>query len=386
MTPVVHWPQEDLCTASADVISKAGEIAEGGFPSWILDIGRSKTRFTESIQIAQDSSIDLLVAIKGNGEKRILAEAAAAGVGFDVSNLAELEKIRKLRHSRDLLVSLTSPALPSYEWQGICNAIELGSITHAHWDSLDQLEKACRSMPGTSVGVRIAASDCVDAENVDGVFQFTRFGIKLSELPEAAKLARKYGCSIEALHAHNASGLHSNSWYTSAVETLARAASESDIHPSVNLGGGLRCADGFDLKSLLLNISAASEGVNKIMIEPGRWWSRGCVWLLSEILEVKSSPICDYVVIDAGAENHRRWSAPTPPVFGPSGTASDVQKPYVICGRTCSERDYFVQVAPTAGYGQPKVGDWVALEMGGYSLEMENYFGGLSPLPRVFVE
>jgi diaminopimelate decarboxylase len=65
--------------------------------------------------------------------------------------------------------------------------------------------------------------------------------------------------------------------------------------------------------------------------------------------------------------------------------SADPDKPIVVCGRTCSEQDYFVQVAATPGAAVPRVGDWVVLGMSSYSLELESTFGGLAPLPRTLV-
>jgi ornithine decarboxylase len=376
--PAIHWPREDLEGPGPETRARIASLTREGRPSWVLDVGRIGRRFEETARIAGTRSVVPLMAVKSCTDPAVLSAAAACGIGFDVSNLTEFERVRP--YLRDTSpVSLTAPAIPPYEQAEVFRHLADGRIGWANWNSLDQLEQACAAAPGSRQGVRVFAPDFVDPATTEGVLRQSRFGIRRTDLPRAAEAATQRGGTLDSLHVHNGSGQNGYAWYTAAAAGLRGAAKQAGLDlRRLNLGGGLSLGSPEELPEVL---DALRSGTDEVMIEPGNWWTRGSVWLVCPILEVTIGDLCHFVMIDAGAENHRRWSRPTEPVLG----SADPDKPIVVCGRTCSEQDYFVQVAATPGAAVPRVGDWVVLGMSSYSLELESTFGGLAPLPRTLV-
>lgn len=386
MAPKVHWPLDHSSPISPSALAReiVHDVVCSGRPAWVIDVERARERFRSAAEAASHQGATLLVAVKSCGEPALLAAAAEAGVGFDVSNLREIDRV-ELHAGAGVPVSLTSPALPPYEREEVYRRLTYGMPECANWDSLMQLEDACRALPNTAMGVRVFAPDCASPAVVEGVLPHSRFGVRLADLPLAIEVTAAHGCVVDALHVHNGSGRNTDAWFVAAARSLVDAAADAGITlRRLNLGGGLPCADTRDLTALLAGISGIVGRAVEPILEPGEWWTQGCVWLVTQILEVKTTELCHFVVIDAGSENHRRWSVPSKPCLGSPGQGYG--KPIVICGRTCSERDYFIQVDPVKQAPPPEAGNWVVLGMSGYSLELENSFGGLAPLPRVLVD
>ena len=379
MPGAVHFPDLPVPPAVRDRVMA---VARGEEPAWVVDLAGFADRCRSAAAAAAEAGATLLLAVKACSDDRLLATAARAGIGFDCSNLVELGAVRP-HAGPDTAISLTVPAVPAYEQAGIRAALTAGRRTWANWHSVEQLAWACREAPGAAHGLRLFAPECAPAE-LPGSYRQSRFGVRLSRVAEAASVAGRWGARLTGLHVHNGTGEHGAAWYAAAAATMTRCAEAAGLPlERVNVGGGLRSATGTELAELLAVAGRARRDGVEFVAEPGGWWTRGLIWLVAPVLEVVPGELCDFVVLDAGAENHRRWSLPVAPRFG--GTATGA--PHVICGRTCSEKDYFAQVAPdAAGAPVPRAGDRVVLAMSSYSLELQSSFGGLRPLPRMMVD
>ncbi|GHJ56220.1 lysine/ornithine decarboxylase [Nonomuraea sp. TT08I-71] len=352
-----------------------------GRPAWVVDLAGFRERCASAASAARAVDVTLLMAVKACSDERLLTVAAREGLGFDCSNLVEVDRVRSLLEPRTA-VSLTAPAVPGYERSELLKFISSGQRTWANWHSLDQLMWACHEAPAASHGLRLFAPECAPPELV-GSYRQSRFGVRLDHISDALSIAAERGARVSNLHVHNGSGEHRTEWYEAAARTMLDTARGADLPlERVNLGGGLQAKTGTELSELLGVIRGLQRDGVEFVLEPGGWWYRGLVWLAAPVLEVTIGDLCNFVVIDAGAENHRRWSLPVAPNFGPTETG----RPHVICGRTCSEKDYFAQVAGCPDAPVPQVGDWVVLSMSSYSLELQSSFGGLRPLPAIFAE
>lgn len=351
------------------------DLVDNGRPGWVVDLTGFEHRCVASVALAGEHGVDLFLAVKSTSDPRLLAAAARSGIGFDCSSPNELDTVAE--HARQgSAVSFTPAAVPDPDLDRVWRS--LGALPDAtlQWSSLEQYHRAVAAAPGLDHGLRAFAPDCAPEE--PGHYPQSRFGVRLGDLGRIGRSAD--GRAVTSLHVHNGSGQHTAQWFGTAARTMAGAASAAGLDlQTLNLGGGLAHAAGRDLPDVLAAVSEAVTGP-ALRLEPGGWWTSGLVWLVAPVLEVVAGDLCDFVVIDAGAENHRRWSLPAGPTFG----ATTRGKPHVIAGRTCSEMDYFAQSEITDGAPVPHRGDWVVLSMSGYSLELQSTFGGLEPLPRAY--
>lgn len=353
-----------------------GELVGTGRPGWLVDLAGFEHRCVTSMALAAEHRVEMFLAVKSTADPRLLDAAARAGVGFDCSSPNELDIVEE-HARRGSAVSFTPAALPEPDLDRVWRALGALPDTTIHWSSLEQYHRAVVAAPGLDHGLRVFAPDCAPAET--GHYPQSRFGVRLADLARAGQDAEEH--VVTALHVHNGSGKHTDQWFGTAARTMVLAAESAGLDVrTLNLGGGLAHAAGRDLPDVLAEARAAVAGPD-LRLEPGGWWTAGLVWLAAPVLEVVPGDLCDFVVIDAGAENHRRWSRPAGPTLG----ATTRGKPHVIAGRTCAEMDYFAQSEITVGAPVPRRGDWVVLAMSGYSLELQSTFGGLEPLPRSYI-
>jgi diaminopimelate decarboxylase len=378
MTGTVHLPQQDVPEAVQDRIS---QVAQDERPAWVVDLAGFRDRCESAGTAAAEAGVSLLMAVKACSDPDLLSVAASAGIGFDCSNLTELRAVEPYLRP-ETAISLTVPAVPSYERTDLLTFLSQRANTWANWNSLEQLRWACREAPGAAHGLRLFSPEVAPAE-LAGSHRQSRFGFRLDQVSHALSEAEGLGARLTSLHVHNGTSEHEAAWYSAAVATMTDCAQRTGLPlERINVGGGLRSKTGSELGELLDVAERSRPDGVRFVAEPGGWWTRGLVWLVSPVLDVVPGELCDFVVLDAGSENHRRWSLPTAPAFG--ATASGT--PHVLCGRTCSEKDYFAQVPPgPPGTPVPRTGDWIALGMSSYSMELQSSFGGLRPLPRVLV-
>lgn len=362
------------------VLERVHDLRPTGRAGWVLDLDGFAGRCISAVATGMSDRVELLLAVKSIADRRFLDAAAAAGVGFDCSNLTELQHIAS--HARlGSAVSFTPAAVPDPDLDELWRILGALDDVRIHWSTLDQLERARSVEPALDHGLRLFAPDCAPHE--PGHYPQSRFGVRLADLSRVWEAdiegARS---SVTSVHVHNGSGRHTASWFARAAETILESMTTAGLDLRLlNLGGGLAHEPYRDLPDVVAAARSAVP-VARLRLEPGGWWTSGLIWLAAPVLDVVPGEMCDFVVIDAGAENHRRWSLPQAPSFGPASQGNS----HVIAGRTCSEMDYFAQAPPFEGSPVPRRGDWVVLGMSGYSLELENHFGGLGPLPRLYVD
>lgn len=321
-----------------------------------------------------------MLAVKATTDPVLLAAAAESGAGFDCSTLHEIQAVERWAREGSP-VSYTPAAQSPLEDEAVSQALRDLPDIRAHWAGTASAERAIRAVPEARHGLRLFFPDC--APGAPGHYPQSRFGVRLSQVEALARAAESAGGRISSLHVHNGSRQHGREWFAKAYLSMTSTAQAADLTAEVlNLGGGLEHSPGRDLPDTLEALDDVREDSDgELRLEPGGWWGQGLVWLASPVLEVVPGDLCDFVVIDAGAENHRRWSLPSGPSWGPASSGG----PHVIAGRTCSEKDYFVQVPPVEDAPSPVRGDWVLLPMTTYSMELQSHFGGLAPLPRTYV-
>ena len=348
--------------------------AAGAGSALVIDLPTLSGAMAELAARAGRHGIRLLHTVKASSLPPVLRAARRHGLGFDVSNRAEWETLRDAMPDPGF-VSLTPSTLPPAELGWAAGRLRAGGIDRLHLDSLDQLRRfAGQAAPGP-VGLRLSMA--ADAWPPDvPARRVSRFGLPERDDAAAAGLAARAGQEIAWLHLHNASEQNTAVSFTHALSLmLKRAAGLGAAVRQLNLGGGLPKLPAGELDALFADLAAAVPPGTEIVLEPGRWWGRDAVRLVTRVLDVKVGDRCVFVVVDSGAE-FRRWSVPSLPVLGPHPDGPGL--PYVVCGVSAYEQDFFGQATPVAGAPVPAAGD--VLVLGGlstYSAELATSFNGV---------
>ncbi|GHJ56222.1 hypothetical protein Nm8I071_55290 [Nonomuraea sp. TT08I-71] len=365
-----HWAPGLVPSPTAE---KAIRRAMDGSSTLVLDLPAMSRSMSLLSAEARRAGLRLLHTVKASSLPVVLREASKHGLGFDVSNQREWATVTSaLGHGH--VISLTPSTLPPGELAWAGQMLRTGKIARLHVDSVRQLETLVSCTSPGPIGLRLNIRDDAWPPDVPAR-RVSRFGVPEEATDAVLDVVNRTGHQVAWLHLHNASEKNNADSFTQSLKLmLHRAAAFGGTIRQVNLGGGLPNLPAHELGGLFGSLTRAAPDV-EIVLEPGRWWSRGSVSLVTQILDIKVGPRCVFVVINTGSES-RRWSVPTMPTLGPDPHRPDL--PYVLCGVSAYEQDYFGQVTPDPDADVPKVGDWLVLGgLSTYSVELSTNFNGL---------
>ncbi len=344
----------------------------------VVDLAACAGRMTRTVAAAAKHDVRLLYAVKACANRRALALAARHGLGFDITNVAELAAATAAAPGAPM--SLTAPAVALEDDEPLRRAVATGKLRRHH-DSLGQLEAAARATPGIPLGVRVSLDE-VDVPAGLPVYRPSRFGVQLGHLSPARELAAAHGSALRWLHLHNGSEENDLASFVFAAREVLRAARAADLEvTALDLGGGLLVDDEpMALDSYFAAIRAAAGPDIELTLEPGRFWLTDCVVLLTQVLDVKEAGGRTCLVLDVGLMSHLQWSAALRlPALPP------VAQPWRIVGRSCFEEDAIEddEIIPLGpAVAMPEIGDWFAIgNITGYSLELACDFNGIRRPP-----
>jgi ornithine decarboxylase len=335
-------------------------------------------------------------AVKANPARPILERLLALGSSFDVASPGEIDACLAVGAGGDRI----SYGNTIKKRGDIAYAASVGVGTYTV-DSIEELEKVADRAPGSRVCVRLF-HDCGGAD---------------------WPLSRKFGCApadvVRLLVAAEQAGLGSGvsfhvgsqqrqlGTWSETLRVVARAFDESrqmGARPSfVNLGGGFPgtyrdATPALSAYGDAVNLALAEwfpDGLEEIMVEPGRYMTADAGVLRSEVVLVsRRSPDDEarWVYLDCGKfsglaetmDEAIRYRLRTPYDGRPDG---DVTGPVVIAGPTCDSADVLYE---KSGYRLPLAlaeGDMVdVLSTGAYTTTYSSVgFNGFEPLAEHFV-
>lgn len=226
--------------------------------------------------------------------------------------------------------------------------------------SLDQMRLLGQLAPGTSLSVRINPGEGHGANNkVNTGGPSSKHGIYIDQIDSIRSLAREFNLHIEGIHTHIGSGTDLDHWLRIKDLTLALAKTFDDLD-FVNLGGGLPVVynpatdSPMPLKEwgarLTESFQAFSSEYGKdvqLQIEPGRYVVAECGYLLSEVQNIKETPLYTFALLNTGF-NHN----PRPAMYGSyhplevvtrDGRPCGPERDYVVAGYLCESGDVFTR-------------------------------------------
>jgi diaminopimelate decarboxylase len=366
-----HWTPGLTPSPAAEKAIR--QVMDGG-SGLVIDvptIGHAMERLTGA---ARRYDIELLHTVKASSLPAVLRTAHGHGLGFDVSNRGEWEAVTAAVPDPHLLSLTPSTLAPAdLAWAG--DLLGSGRLDRVHLDSLQQLRDFVGRTPPGPVGLRLNFAEDSWPPDVPAR-RLSRFGVSEQDDAAAVRAVQDSGHEIAWLHLHNASEKNTTaSFVHAATLMMQRAGRLGGAVRQLNLGGGLPKTAVGEIEELFAALRRIVPADVAIMLEPGRWWGRESVTLVAQILDIKIGARCVFVVVDTGSE-YRRWSVPATPAFGPHPGRPDL--PYVICGVSAYEQDFFGQVTPSGTARPPEAGDWLVLGgLSTYSAELATNFNGV---------
>ncbi len=252
----------------------------------------------------------IFFAVKANSHAGVLRLIHNAGLNFECVSIGEIKHILKLfpEIERDrILFTPNFAARSEYEYA-------LGQGVWLTLDSLHPLRHWSKIFANREVLLRLdIGKGQGHHEHVRTAGIHTKFGIPLSELPEARERAEASGAVVIGLHAHAGSGIMQADHWRGVAGALLQLVGEFPEVRYLNLGGGLGVPEISGEQALELNVFNDSLAEIRqswpdyeLWLEPGRYLVAEAGVLLSQVTQVKGKGRACYVGLDTGMNSFIR--------------------------------------------------------------------------------
>jgi diaminopimelate decarboxylase len=322
-------------------------------------------------------------AVKANPEPALLRRLAAEGAGCEVVNAVEIELALRAGCPPERIVMNGIGKTDDDLRAGLDADVLINA------ESLDELADLVRlAAPEARIGLRLNPGlDARTHPHLATGAADAKFGIPIADVDAALELLSRPA----AIGAHIGSDIGSPEPFRSLVELLLPVADRVP-DAAIDLGGGLREADGESLVALRASVERVMPG-RRLVLEPGRSLVAEAGWLLTHVLRVQRRDALTHLVADAGMTELLRpmlYGAEHPVRVIEPGAALDPKAgPVVLAGPVCEAGDvlaadvrHWIEPSDLVGAGR---GALLAIERAGaYGVAMaSNYNGRLRPAQAV---
>ncbi len=304
------WQRADL--RYRDDVLYFGETALGDFaaqagdtPAYVYRPARAAEKAAMIRSALPEAT--LLYAMKANRHPAILTRMRETVDGIDICSPNEA-RLALASSFREEQLSYTGTSLSESDLTFLAEHPGI----HVNVDSLACLRRLASRCPGRSLGVRINPESGIGYRNEARLVYSAqerpgKFGLLKEQLPEAAAMAKHFGCRICTVHWHVGCGWLDEQ-LTGLAEILERATSMAASLPDVewiNLGGGLGVPFRADDKPLSLDrwseaVRKAVGGRWRVCLEPGSFLVQDAGILLARVNTVETKRQWTFAGVNAG--------------------------------------------------------------------------------------
>lgn len=366
-------------------------VQQYGSPLYVYDgaIIRRQYRALRSAITYPDTRF--FYASKANPNRELMNILREEGCGLEAVSLNEVAEGLNAGFTRDSII-YTCSFITRDELQAV---IEAGVMINI--DSLTQLRWFGEMNPGGAVSLRV--NQGIGA----GHHQHTitggpdsKFGIDITQIDEAKRIAAEHDVRIIGLHQHIGSHILEPETFMLAIRTLLQTARQFEGLEFLDFGGGFGVAykpedAPLDLTTLGAMIAKEVEaftqeyGHIQIRFEPGRFIIAESGVLLATVTDIKETPHHTFVGVNTGFNHLIR-----PMMYGSyhqivnaSNIGGTTRKVWLV-GNICESGDIF---ARDRNLQEPKPGDTIAiLGAGAYGYAMSFSYNGRKQPEEVLIE
>ena len=243
-------------------------------------------------------------SMKANPHPQLLRALHEEGIEFECVSRGEVERVLELFPALERERILYTPNFApraEYAWAlaaGVRVTVDNSDVLAAWPQLFAGREIFVRVDPGVGRGHH---------EHVRTAGSRSKFGIPVTELGEAARLARACGAHVIGLQAHIGSGIFDITSWEHTARLLAAAAADFPGVRVIDVGGGLGVPEraeqpGVDLVGLdtLLTAVRAGHPQLEVWLEPGRYLAATAGVLLARVTQLKTKGGVRFVGIATG--------------------------------------------------------------------------------------
>jgi len=286
-------------------------------PLYVYDEGSIVERCREVLSMPNAFGLRVAFAMKANSSRAILQLIHAQGVGIDASSLNEARRAHlagiPLSH-----ITLTSQEVQTGADRSDLESMMLGGLRYnvcslrqlalvADFAAANRLALSMRVHPGEGSG------ESVTRNTGD---KYSCFGVHLSDMEEAQRVAREKGVVFDSVHVHIGSGGDPEAWRNNIDRELEFADKWFPDATSVNFGGGFKVArmpgeveaDISDLgnyaKTRFEEFARRTGRKLKMEVEPGTYYVANSGYLVTRVIDKKQTGDdgFQFLVLDGGME------------------------------------------------------------------------------------
>jgi len=356
-------------------------VAQFGTPIFLTDEATLRNQAARLIRAFDGTSAKIFFAIKANYNPHIVRTLKSAGVyGIDAVSPNEVRLALDLGYTAEEIIF--TPSNPSTE--EIRQVGEWGVLQNL--GSLSELSRFCALFPGKEVSLRICPEvGAGEFEEVTTGGIESKFGISLSDLDEAADIAKNADVPIIGIHSHIGSGFYNDGVFGAAVEELCRQARLFPDATFIDVGGGFGVSYRLEQAEVDIDVLASSaratlkkfqedtERTLELYMEPGKYLVSASTALLVTVTTVKDKGGKRFIGVDSGFNHLVR-----PTMYGAYHHIVNLTRPeaqvreVVVAGNICESGDVFNHRIALA---DPEEGDLLAiLTAGGYGSAMSSNY------------
>jgi len=305
--------------SSLDSSTVARATDEFGTPVYLYDESTIQRRCYECLSMPNAFGLTVRYAMKANSNRSLLKLISAAGLHFDASSLNEVIRanVAGIPYDRIMLTSqevhegadkekLNELLLRGLNYN-VCSLRQLQLI--ADFAAANGIEPGIRIHPGIGSGESATRNTGDD---------YACFGVHLSNVEKALDLAGAKGLRFRHIHEHIGSGADSEIWRQNIDLELDIISKYFPDAETVCFGGGLKEArmpdeHAADVESLgsyardrIENFYKATGRKLRMEIEPGAYIIANSGYVLTRVIDKKSTSRSNFIITDGGMEVNAR--------------------------------------------------------------------------------
>jgi len=238
---------------------------------------------------------NIFFAVKCNSLPMVLQTLHDSGCGFEVNNIAELNKVLVTGISTEKIIN-SSPITSALD----VSKMYVAGVRHYVFDSVDQIENLKHNAPFSNVYLRISTP------NEGSGFELShRLGHSSNDAGMLIDKAREAGLIPVGLIFHVGSQCSNLDNWRAALRECGKLFRQYPFLRVINLGGGFPVNYTYDVP----NLKEISECINNaieeyfeqrpiIFAEPGRYLVGDAAITCSSVLQVENKPCVSRAMID----------------------------------------------------------------------------------------
>ncbi len=288
-------------------ISVEDLVAQYGSPLYVYDADIIKRQYKALVENIAYPKLKIHYACKANTNIELLKILREQGSNIECVSKGEILAAFEAGFKPEEII-YTCSYVAKEELEFVINNNIMLNV-----DSLTQLKRVGEIKLGSKISLRL--NQGIGAGHHEHTITGgpnSKFGIDISEIDKAKKIANQYKLKIIGIHQHIGSGFLDAKLYMKAFQKLLETAKQFDNLEFLDFGGGFGIAyhpedNPLDLKVLGNLITKAIEKFVKeygreieIKFEPGRYLIGESGVLLGTVTEIKKSSVHEFVGIDTG--------------------------------------------------------------------------------------